>query len=69
MVIGDAITPDSTINDDLVMGMNKGDNGTHAKRNAHAQSYFFSYARSHPCLCLLDLSPPPWPLFTTEIKI
>ena len=69
MVIGDAITPDSTINDDMVMGMNKGDNGTHAKRNAHAQSYFFSYARSHPCLCLLDPSPPPWPLFTTEIKI
>ena len=71
MVIGDAITPDSTINDDMVMGMNKGDNGTHAKRNAHAhaQSYFFSYARSHPCLCLLDPSPLIWPLFTTEINI
>ena len=55
MVIGDAITPDSTINDDMVMGMNKGDNGTHAKRNAHAQSY----ARSHPCLCLLDPSSLP----------
>ena len=49
MVIGDAITPDSTINDDLVMGMNKGDNGTHAKRNAHAQSN----ALNHPCLCSL----------------
>ena len=40
MVIGDAITPDSTINDDLVMGMNKGDNGTHAKRKAHAHFFF-----------------------------
>ena len=48
MVIGDAITPDSTINDDMVMGMNKGDNGTHAKRNAHAQSYFFSICAQPP---------------------
>ena len=45
MDIGDAITPDSTINDDMVMGMNKGDNGTHAKRNSHAQSFFLICAQ------------------------
>ena len=54
MVIGDAITPDSTIIDDMVMGMNKGDNGTHAKQNAHDQSN----ALNHPCLCsLYPLTP------------
>ena len=53
MVIGDAITPDSTINDDLVMGMNKGDNGTHAKRNAHAQSFFHMRAATPASACLI----------------
>ena len=63
MVIGDAITPDSTINDDMVMGMNKGDNGTHAKRNAHAQSYFFHMRAATPasaCLIRPPLSPGPY---------
>ena len=64
MVIGDAITPDSTINDDMVMGMNKGDNGTHAKRNTHAQSY----ALNHSCLCLLDPSSLPAPYSQRNLK-
>ncbi len=48
MVIDDAITPDSTINDDLVMGMNKGENGIHAKGNGHAQSYSFFICAQPP---------------------
>ena len=51
MVIGDAITPDSTINDDMVMGMNKGDNGTNAKTK-----------RACPILFFFICAQPPLPL-------
>ena len=60
MVIGDAITPDSTINDDMVMGMNKGDNGTHAEtKRARPIYYYFHMRAATPASACLIRPPTP----------